>query len=187
MTTLSSRWLARILAPLTIIGGVTGTSIALAGAASAANTSNPVICPATNPDTGFTDPTCGPFYFSGSSGAGGNLRYGDVTGAAHSQWGAPLWSGTFYEDSRENVFRSGVDAAAPYVQTSTTVYSSSIFGFHGCAEAFAYDGSHNVVYDSGVQRIGVDGGNSYKWTYGAYLSAATANSIVSIGIAQWQC
>ncbi|MBO0885434.1 MAG: hypothetical protein J2P17_34885, partial [Mycobacterium sp.] len=100
MMTPWSRRLTRILAPLTLIGALTGTSIALAGSASAADN----ICQLYN-TSGFTDPTCGPFYFSGSNGGGGTLSVGDVTATAHSEWGAPLWSGTFYEDSRANVFR----------------------------------------------------------------------------------
>ena len=185
MTTPPSPRLPRILTSIAILGALAGASIATAGAASAAD--NPVICPATNPDTGFSDPTCGPFVFSSSGGDAGWPRTGDVTATAYSQWNAPLWTGTYSISARANLYRTGVDAAAPYVQTVVTFASSSVFGFHGCAETIAKDKANSTRYDSGIQRVGVDGGSSYTLTYGTYLSIATAAGIATLTVTTWMC
>jgi hypothetical protein len=182
MTTLSSRWLARILAPLMIIGALIAASIGFAGTASAADNQN--ICQLSN-TSGFSDPTCGPSYFSSSGGGGGSIRICAVTAAAHSQWGGFL--GTLYEDSRANVCRSGADAANPFLQTVTTFYSSALSGFHGCAQTRAYDAYGHLLLDSGQKRVGVDGGSSYTLTSTAHLSPSMANSITSLSVTQWQC
>jgi hypothetical protein len=187
MNTHLNRALARVVAPLAVVGALATASIALAGSATAADKVNP-FCTGTDPDTGFSDPTCGPFHYGSTGGSAGAPPTGDVTTTVRSQWDAPLWTGTYSMVSRADVFRSGTASSAPYVTTTTTFASSSIFGFHGCVEVFADDSSHRVVYDSGTRRVGVDGGETYTLTFGSrFATPAQASSVVSLLVVQRQC